>query len=36
MTTPLTVQNADIRHTFARPEAQAARDIRLISHSNIF
>ncbi len=36
MTTPLTVQNADIRHTFAKPGAETPRDIRIISHSNIF
>jgi hypothetical protein len=30
------VQNADIRHTFVRPGAQAQPDIKIISHSNIF
>ncbi|MEQ1577698.1 MAG: hypothetical protein ABL894_08595 [Hyphomicrobium sp.] len=30
------IQNADIRHTFARPAASASADIKIISHSNIF
>jgi len=36
MATQLAMQNDDIRHTFARPVAHAAADIKIISHSNIF
>jgi len=36
MVTLQATQNADIRHTFARPVAKTAPDIMIISHSNIF